>query len=67
MATTPDRPAAAPALLGYFTWHDEDGYHARAKPELKAPPELSEVHAATALELTQEAVRNRVRVWVLRP
>jgi hypothetical protein len=57
----------APALTRYRTWTDEEGFHARLLVEL---PEsairygcLQEIWARTELELTQEAVRNQVRVW----
>lgn len=56
-----------PELLGYTTWHAEDGYHARYDTQL---PETvlaagckQELVAATPLELTQEGARNRIRIW----
>lgn len=49
-----------PRLLGYETWTDETGFHARPSD---AAPGSQEIHAATALGLTQEAVRARVRRW----
>lgn len=57
-----------PILLGYYTWRDENGFHARYFQELPESALLfgcrSEVHAASPLELTQAAVRNRIKVWV---
>ncbi|KAB8186824.1 hypothetical protein FH608_045865 [Nonomuraea phyllanthi] len=66
-ATGADQPAQPPKLLHYETWADERGYHARFD-ELLPDGALGygcvqEVQAPTETELTQEAVRNRVRVW----
>lgn len=51
-------------LLGYTVWAVPDGYHARWNGSV---PWLSgchqEITAPTWLELTQEAVRNRVTIW----
>lgn len=55
-------------LWDYDTWQDADGFHARLKRHLSAGAIrhrcLQKLRADTALELMQEAVRNRVRVWL---
>lgn len=56
-----------PPLLLYRTWINAAGFHARLRRLL--PPGalvygcVQELQAGTVLELTQEAVRNRVKVW----
>lgn len=60
-------PAQPPPLLLYETWSDEQGHHARLHQKL--PQEaldygcVQEVQASNATELTQEATRNRIKVW----
>lgn len=56
-----------PRLLQYRTWRDASGLHARLLRDLPAGALrygcVQEIHAGTVLELTQGAVRNRVKVW----
>ncbi|MCK2214312.1 hypothetical protein MF672_010985 [Actinomadura sp. ATCC 31491] len=73
----PDQEAAGaygvlvrPALLNYAVSQDQGGgFHARwiepLPPALLAKECQQEVTAPTWLELTQAAVRNRVRIWLL--
>lgn len=63
-----DMAPSPPDLTGYETWADGDGFHATYATVLPAEAIaygrcLQEVHADTALELTQMSVRNRVRIW----
>ncbi|MER7500414.1 hypothetical protein AB0L05_16070 [Nonomuraea pusilla] len=56
----------APSLLGYETWSDETGFHARYIDVLPqhalAYGCQQTITAATELELRQAAVRNRIRI-----
>lgn len=65
--TDSGRPAQPHSLLHYETWADDEGYHARLHQELPQDALdygcVQEVSAASETELTQEAVRNRVKVW----
>lgn len=60
-------PAQPPPLLLYETWSDEQGHHARLHQELPRDALdygcVQEVQASNATELTQEAARNRIKVW----
>jgi hypothetical protein len=64
----PTGTLAPPQLLHYSTWAADGVLHARYHQEL-TPAAIEygcvqEIQATTALELTQEAARNRIRVWV---
>lgn len=59
--TSPPPHPEPPYILGYVTWVDADGFHARPRG---APPGTDEIHASTAVELSHEGVRARVRGWV---
>lgn len=56
----------APDLLDHITWRDAGGYHAvyakALSPEALEFGCRQQIDAATPLELTQEAVRNRSRI-----
>ncbi|TMS00222.1 hypothetical protein [Nonomuraea basaltis] len=61
------QPSQPRGLLQYETWADGDGFHARLFQKLPQNALdygcVQEVRAATETELTQEATRNRVKVW----
>lgn len=65
--TGSEPPVQSRGLLHYETWADDEGYHARLHQELPQDALdygcVQEVSASTETELTQEAVRNRVKVW----
>lgn len=60
-------PSEVPHLYDYDVWVDADGFHARPKEDVSNAADsyhcLQQIDAGTALELIQEAVRNRVRIW----